>query len=68
MIIDFYTAHIKEISIPVTDTVCRQAYAVYRMGHYTTPDGYIHRLYDELFNVYSDRDVAEAVVELIENQ
>lgn len=66
MNIDYYTANIKEISIPVSDTDCKRIYAIYRTPHYITQDGYSHRLSEELFNVYTDRDIAEMVKKLIE--
>lgn len=68
MNIDFYTAYIEIIEIPVTDIVCKRTYAVYRVGHYTTPDGYSHNMRAEFFNIYTDKDIVETVVKLIENQ
>lgn len=64
--IDFYTARIEVISVPVDWITCKRAYAVYRTPHYRTNDGCCHNTREEFFNVYTDRDIAEAAVKLIE--
>ena len=64
--IDSYSARIEEISVPVDWMTCKCAYAVYRTPWYKTNDGYSHAMREELFNVYTDKHIAEAVVKLIE--
>lgn len=58
-----YIAEIEEMSVSKSETTCINIYAVYRTERYYTRFGF-----RELFNVYTDRDVAEKVKELIENQ
>lgn len=63
-----YIADIEELSVPKSETTCISIYAVYRTERYYTNDGCHHLGCRELFNVYTDRDVAEKVMELIEKQ
>ncbi len=61
---DRYTARIEERCIPVNDMVEICVYVVYR-----TPirenDFYVIHGKEEFFNVYTDKDVAELAVKLI---
>ena len=63
-----YIAEIEQMSVPKSETTCISIYAVYRTEMYYTNDGCPHLGCRELFNVYTDRDVAEKVMELIEQQ